>query len=88
MEVPELGVKSEPQLPAYTTATATWDLSCILNYGAAYGNARSLTHLACQVLNLLSHNGYSKNLKFYDITIKISVKSGSKMCFHGHSMNE
>ena len=31
MEVPRLGVKSELQLPAYTTATATPDLSCILN---------------------------------------------------------
>ena len=27
MEVPRLGVESELQLPAYTTATATWDLS-------------------------------------------------------------
>ena len=29
MEVPRLGVQSELQLPAYTTATATWDLSHI-----------------------------------------------------------
>ena len=29
MEVPRLGVKLELQLPAYTTATATWDLSCM-----------------------------------------------------------
>ena len=29
MEVPGLGVGSELQLPAYTTATATPDLSCI-----------------------------------------------------------
>ena len=29
MESPRLGVKSELQLPAYTTATATWDLSCV-----------------------------------------------------------
>ena len=29
MEVPRLGVKTELQLPAYTTATATWDLSRI-----------------------------------------------------------
>ena len=29
MEVPRLGGKSELQLPAYTTATATRDLSCI-----------------------------------------------------------
>ena len=31
MEVPRLGVESELQLPAYTTATATWDLSCQLH---------------------------------------------------------
>ena len=29
IEVPRLGVKSELQLPVYTTATATWDPSCI-----------------------------------------------------------
>ena len=29
MEVPRLGVQSELQLSAYTTATATWDPSCI-----------------------------------------------------------
>ena len=29
MEVPRLGVQSELQLPAYTTATATQDPSCI-----------------------------------------------------------
>ena len=31
MEVPRLGVKSELQLPAYTTAMATQDPSCICN---------------------------------------------------------
>ena len=29
MEVPRLGVESELLLPVYTTATATWDLSCV-----------------------------------------------------------
>ena len=29
MEVPKLGFESELQLPAYTTATATLDLSCV-----------------------------------------------------------
>ena len=29
MELPRLGVELELQLPAYTTATATWDISCI-----------------------------------------------------------
>ena len=31
MEVPRLGVESELQLPAYTTATAKWDLSSMCN---------------------------------------------------------
>ena len=30
-EVPRLGVESELQLPAYTTVTATRDLSCVCN---------------------------------------------------------
>ena len=36
MEVPRLGVKSEMQLPAYTTATATWDRShvCSLHHSS------------------------------------------------------
>ena len=29
VEIPRLGVESELQLPAYTTATAPWDLSCV-----------------------------------------------------------
>ena len=46
MEVPRLGVESELQLPAYTTATAKPDPSCIC----------SLHHSSwqCQILNLLS----------------------------------
>jgi len=31
VEVPRLGVQSELQPPAYTTATAVWDPSCICN---------------------------------------------------------
>ena len=36
MEVPRLGVESELQLPAYTTATETWDLShvCDLHHSS------------------------------------------------------
>ena len=47
MEVPRLGVKSELQLPAYTTATATQDpsLGCVsVTYTTAHGNTGSLTH--------------------------------------------
>ena len=46
MEVPRLGVAWELQLPAYTTATATLDPSCILTYTTAHGNNGSLTHWA------------------------------------------
>ena len=45
MEVPRLGVKSELQLPAYTTATATQDPSCICDL---HYNSWQL-----QILNLL-----------------------------------
>ena len=38
-----LGVQSELQLLAYTTATATWDPSRVCNYTTIQGNARSLT---------------------------------------------
>ena len=45
-EVPTLGVKLELQLPAYTTARAMPDLSCI------YGLHHSLWH--CRILNPLN----------------------------------
>ena len=50
MEVSRLGVELELQLPASTTATATWDPNRIcdlhesVNYTAALGHAGSLTH--------------------------------------------
>ena len=46
MEVPRLGVQSELQLPAYTTATATQNLSCVWD----------LHHSSwqCQILSPLS----------------------------------
>ena len=46
MEVPRLGVMSELQLPAYTTATATLDLSWVCTYTIAHDNAGSPTHWA------------------------------------------
>jgi len=39
MEVPRLGVESELQLPAYTTATATWDLNLVCHL---YHSSRQL----------------------------------------------
>ena len=43
MEVLRLGVESKLQPPAYTAATATWDLSHVCNLH--HSNGRSLTHL-------------------------------------------
>ena len=44
MEVPRLGVESELQLVAYTTATATPHLSCVCNLYHSSQHAGSLTH--------------------------------------------
>ena len=44
MEVPRLEVKLEPLLPAYATATATWDQAVSATYTTAHSNAGSLTH--------------------------------------------
>ena len=74
MEIPRLGVKSEIQLLAYTTATATWDLSlvcnlhhssqqhCILNPLSEARNRTCILMDPSQVHNLLSHNRNSVNL--------------------------
>ena len=42
MEIPTIGVESELQLPAYTTATLI--LATSVTYAMACSNARSLTH--------------------------------------------
>ena len=44
VEVPGVGIKLEPQLPAYTRATAMPDLSHICNLHCTCGNTRSSTH--------------------------------------------
>ena len=46
MEVARLGVELELQLPAYSTATAMWDPSCVYNL---HHSSRQ-----CQILNPLS----------------------------------
>ena len=43
---PGEGVKSELQLPAYTTATAAWIRVASATYTSAHDNARSLIHSA------------------------------------------
>ena len=74
MEVPRLGVQSELQLLAYTTASATADLSCICDLHHSSRQCRILNPLSgardrtpvlmdtSRVLNPLSHNRNSRNL--------------------------
>ena len=74
MDVPRLGVKRELQLPAYATATATWDPSPVCDQQHSswkpwifnpLNKARDHTRILLaisQVLNLLSHNGNSNLL--------------------------
>ena len=63
MEVPRLGVNSELQLPAYTTATATWDPSHICDlYHSSWqcwilnplSEARDWTHFLMVTSQILS----------------------------------
>ena len=44
MEIPRQRVELGLQLPTHTTATPTWDPSCICTYTTALGNTGSLTH--------------------------------------------
>ena len=86
MEVLKLGVELELQLPAYTTATATPDLSHICDLYHSSWQCQILNQLSetmdctrvlmntSQVLNLLSHNGYSHRIIFIH-------SSGQLVCF-------
>ena len=77
MEVPELGVKLELQLVAYTTATAMWDpsLVCDLHHSSwkclilnPLSEARDQTHVlidTSRVLNPLSHDRNSQVRLFF-----------------------
>ena len=72
MEVPRIGIKSELQWPAYTTATEMTGLSRICDLSLCLrqrqilnplSRARDQTHILMdnsQVLNPLSHDGNSK----------------------------
>ena len=60
MEVPRLGVELELQLPAYTTATATLDPSCIcdlyhsLQQHRILSEARDRTHILMDTSRFVS----------------------------------
>ena len=78
MEVPRLEVKSEPQLQAYTPATATLDPSRIYNLHCSswqcpilnpLSKARDRTFVlidTSRVLNLLSHNGSTSDTFYHN----------------------
>ena len=80
MEAPRLGVQSELHLPAYTTATATWDPSCICDLHHSLQQWRILNPLSrvrnrtlilmdtSRVLNLVSHKENSYAFRFLNNT--------------------
>ena len=74
MEVPRLGVTSELQLLAYTTATAMPDLShvCDLPF-LRPGIKPASSWRLCWVLNLLSHHGNSFFSAFYVLCILLKA---------------
>ena len=64
IKVARLGVKSELQLPDYTTATATWDPSCICDLHHSTGQrqipdplskARGQTHISWILIRFVFH---------------------------------
>ena len=64
MEVPKPGVESELQVPAYTTATAMWDLSCVFDsYHSSWqlgilsplSKARDQTHILMYTIRVRFH---------------------------------
>ena len=55
MEVPRLGVELELQLPAYTIATAMWDLSLICDLHYSSRQCGSFTHWVRLGSNLQPH---------------------------------
>ena len=86
MEVPRLGIESELQLPAYTTATATRDPSCICDLHHSAKQHRILNPLSqardqayvlmdtSQVRNLLSHNRNSWLGFFFFFFFNVSMQ--------------
>ena len=90
MEVLRLGVKPEPQLPAYTTATATPDLSHVfsLHHSSRHcwilnplSKARDPTHVlmdARWACNLLSHNGKCLPLLMFLTQTTFSIEMETK----------
>ena len=78
LEVPRLGVESDLYRLAYTTATATWDTSCVLRptpqllatpdpYGYQLGKPKDWTHVLVDtswVYLPLSHDANSKLIFF------------------------
>ena len=87
MEVPRLGVESELRLEAYTTETATPDLSCICDLQCSLqqcwilnpmSEARDQTHILIVdtnwVLNPVSYNGNSTMMTFlYKVIILLII---------------
>ena len=92
IDVSRPGVELELQLPAYATATATWDPSCICDLHCSCNDRASIhwtrpgskpasSQTLCWVLNLLSHNRNSNfliavHLKPSEIKKCSSVQTG------------
>ena len=88
VEVHKLGVKSELQLPAQVTATATWDPSCICNLHHSSWQCWILnplseaTHIfkdTSQVCNPLSHDRNSLSSFKYFMYFVIGVISKNSL---------
>ena len=80
MEVPRLGVESDPQLPAFFTATATWDLShiCNLHHSSLQNRIRDPLSKARDRTRLFVDTSHDGNSGFS--LLKECVSHGSLEC--------
>ena len=91
MEVPRLGAESELQLPAYVTAAAMQDSSCICNLLHSSGNTTSLTHWTRPGVEAVSSwilvrfiTTRATTVPPTEITLKIPVWGDGCLVFPGH----
>ena len=84
-EVPRLGVKSEPQLLAYSTAQQGGIQATSATYTTGHGNAGSLTHWESQRSNLQPHGlpiRFVSPAPHGELPLPVSTRSCPSACIY------
>ena len=81
MKVPRLGVESELQLPGYTTATSSWDLSCVCDLYHSSQQCRTLNPLSrawnriCVLMNIVRFVTAEPQWGFLEIVLELGLQT-------------